>query len=218
MRNRADVPGSREAGTTDSVGLGTRPASSPPCGLPRRRGHLGPDQPAASGMSGVTAGFLRMVVRERCTRRNSGPRVDRLLALCRLDGRNHEPIPTRRAVLRAAELRGRIAEVAYQIHGAITYTEPLIKTWLVHEVESRAGVAGHRLREGAASAVRDWQDEPVGEVETGQPAYARLGAGTTKACVIWGPHPFEADGLVTEGLKAIRLRNVEDRSQVDHAN
>jgi hypothetical protein len=29
---------------------------------------------------------------------------------------------------------------------------------------------------------------------------------------------FEADGRVTEGLEAIRLRNVEYRSQIDHAN
>src|SRR5688572_1408510 len=66
MRNRADVPGSREAVTTDSVGLGPPPAPSPPSGHRRRRGHLGPDQPAASGMSGVTAGFLRMVVTGLC--------------------------------------------------------------------------------------------------------------------------------------------------------
>src|SRR5687768_5856589 len=66
-RNRADVPGSREAVTTDSVGLGPSPAPSPPSGHRRRRGHLGPEQPAASGMSGVTAGFLRTVVAARVT-------------------------------------------------------------------------------------------------------------------------------------------------------
>jgi len=61
MRNRADVPGSREAVQADSVGLGPSPAPSPPSGLRRRRGHLGPDQPAVSGTFGATAGFLRAV-------------------------------------------------------------------------------------------------------------------------------------------------------------
>jgi hypothetical protein len=62
MRNRADVPGSREAVQADSVGLGPSPAPSPPSGHRRRRGHLGPEQPAASGTFGVTAGFLRVVL------------------------------------------------------------------------------------------------------------------------------------------------------------
>jgi hypothetical protein len=57
MRNRADVPGSREAVQADSVGLGPSPAPSPPSGHRRRRGHLGPDEPAVSGTFGVTAGF-----------------------------------------------------------------------------------------------------------------------------------------------------------------
>jgi hypothetical protein len=63
MRNRADVPGSREAVKADSVGLGPSPAPSPPSGHRRRRGYLGPDEPAASGTFGVTAGFLRVMAR-----------------------------------------------------------------------------------------------------------------------------------------------------------
>ena len=63
----------------------------------------------------------------------------------------------------------------------------------------------------------DRLDQPVGEVETFEPGYVGRAARTPKAGVIGRPDLFEADGLVTEGLKAIRLRNVKDRSQIDHA-
>jgi hypothetical protein len=50
------VPGRRPRSTPWSpVPL---PAPSPPSGHRRRRGYLGPDEPAVSGLSGVTAGFL----------------------------------------------------------------------------------------------------------------------------------------------------------------